>query len=538
MLVLVLVVVALVLGLAPPASAHASVVSTDPAAGAVLADAPERVRFTFSEPVATVPDGVKVYDAAGELVASSATADGVELAIALEGEVGDGTLIVTYRIVSKDGHPVSGSLIFSVGAPSPTVEEPPRDDAASTAVPRTLSLVRFVGYVGLFLGAGLLWFAVLFLPSDRAADTSRRRVVLGARLGGGVALVGWLLALPVTASYQVGGGVTWSALAATEYVVAAAVAVGLVVALVLLGSGAPGRRRGWVALAAAVVATTAPALTGHTRAATPEVLAVAADLVHLLAGSVWLGGLVGLGLVLADLSGRGTMAGEVLARFSGVAAGILAVLVVTGSLLAWRVLGSWSGLVDTTYGKLLLVKIGAALVVIAIAAFNRFRLLPRLQAAAHRKDRRAGAGLVVRSVVAESAVLVVVLLLTGFLVDRNPEGDPVVQASATARPTSRTAQLDAIEVRATLGRQTPGPTSVTLELLDPAGEPTEGYAAPQATFASDDVDLGEVPLRNIGPGVYTAEVVVPAPGDWRLKVVLPTSEVDVPTSTLEFDVLG
>jgi copper transport protein len=46
----------LVLGLAPPASAHATVVSTDPAAGTVLATAPDQVRFTFSEPVSTVPE--------------------------------------------------------------------------------------------------------------------------------------------------------------------------------------------------------------------------------------------------------------------------------------------------------------------------------------------------------------------------------------------------------------------------------------------------------------------------------------------------
>lgn len=520
----------LVLGLAPPAQAHATVLSTDPAAGAVLAEAPDTVGITFTEPVSTLPDGASVVDASGAAITSTASASGAVLSIALTGAVPDGTLVVAYRVVSEDGHPISGTLIFSVGAPSATIQEPPRT-AGTTGVPPTLSLLKFLGYVGLFLAAGLAWFAALVLPADRATDSARRRLVLVGRWTAALATGAWLLALPVTASYQSGGGVRWSALALEEYAVVAAVVVGLGLGHLLLG------RSPRLAVAAVAVASVAPALTGHTRAASPQALAVAADALHLLAGSVWLGGLVALALVLADLSGRGTLAGETLTRFSSVAAGVLAALTVTGTVLAWRVLGSWSGLVETTYGRLLLVKIGAGLVVVAIAAFNRWRLLPRLQDAVHRKERRSGAGLVTRAVAAEGALLVVVLLATGFLVDRNPDGDPEVQAAATARPTTRTAELDAITARATLSRQTPGPATITVELVDPAGVATEGFAAPEATLATSEVDLGAVPLRNIGPGVYEAAVVIPAAGDWSLRMALQTTADVVRETTLRFSVL-
>ena len=178
-----------------------------------------------------------------------------------------------------------------------------------------------------------------------------------------------------------------------EYVVTAAVVLGTAAAVGLLGSGRRPRRVVVAALVAGTVAVVAPAFTGHTRAATPEALVVGADMLHLLAGSIWLGGLVGLALTLRDLADRGDVGAVVLARFSGLAAGVVVALVVAGSVLAWRIVGSWDALVSTGYGRLLLVKVAFALVAVAIAAWNRYRLLPALRASTRQRTRRAGADL-------------------------------------------------------------------------------------------------------------------------------------------------
>src|SRR5690606_37390545 len=106
-------------------------------------------------------------------------------------------------------------------------------------------------------------------------------------------------------------GSTWASLDPLEYAVTATVVLGVALAVVLLGRGLLDRPRRVVALAACAVAACAPALTGHTRAATPEALAVGADMLHLVAGGIWLGGLVALVLVLPDLGGRRTLAAEV-----------------------------------------------------------------------------------------------------------------------------------------------------------------------------------------------------------------------------------
>ena len=260
-------------------------------------------------------------------------------------------------------------------------------------------------------------------------------------------------------------------------------------------------------------------------------------MLHLVAGSVWLGGLVGLALTLPDLARRGTAAGVVLARFSGVAAGILVALVASGSLLAWRIVGSWNALVDTGYGQLLLAKLAVAVLAVGVAAWNRYALLPRLRAATAYDDRRSGARLVARATATEAALLVVVLLVTGFLVNKSPgPTDSQADPAGTARTTVQTATLGHIEVRATVSPARPGANTVTLELYDHDGAPADGLPAPRVRLSSDQVDLGTVPLTSEGAARYTADVVLPAPGTWDVQVSVRVGEFDNPVVTLPFTV--
>jgi copper transport protein len=533
---LFVLVLGLLLASTGPVQAHATLVGTDPAQGAVLAQAPERITFTFNESIGAVPKGVRVFDAQGDPIRTSASASGKTLAVALDQPLEDGTLVVVWRIVSDDGHPVSGSLRFSVGAPSATVAEIDAGAGAARA-PVLLQMLRIVGYVGLLLTGGLVAFTLLVLPAGAAAR-ARALLVTGARRSAAVAAVAWVAAVPVVATYQLGGslgllgrGSTWSAVAGTEYVVAALVAAGMVTAVVLIGAGTPTRRGRTFPLVAAGIAVAAPALTGHTRATSPEWLAVTTDVLHLLAGSVWLGGVVALAVVLPLLADHRTVAAETVARFSVLAAGLLAAMAATGVVLAWRIVGSWDALTGTAYGRLLSVKVATVLVVVALAAWNRYVLLPRMQHDTNRRERRSTASTVTRVVVAEAALLGVVLVCTGLLVDRSPTVAP-----GTAPAAVRSTTLGKIQARATLGSPVTGPSAVTLELLDATGRPTEGYAPPKARLSSASLDLGDVGLQNVGPGVYSAQVVLPAAGQWELEVSLRTGEFDNPVQSVPFTV--
>ena len=119
---------------AGPASAHASLVGTDPVDGAVLPQAPDQVVFTFNETVRLTGQPITVYDADGRQVDSTATASGSEVTVVPEEELTDGTYVVGWFVLSADGHPVSGSLTFSVGERSDVVVTPPPPPESSQAV--------------------------------------------------------------------------------------------------------------------------------------------------------------------------------------------------------------------------------------------------------------------------------------------------------------------------------------------------------------------------------------------------------------------
>lgn len=119
---------------ASPVFAHDQLVSTDPAADAVLDAMPAEITLTFSAEL--LGDGgsnvVEVTDAAGTPLAEGAAAvDGITVTQALSGAA-SGPVSVLWRVVSSDGHPISGEFAFTVEAPAtPTAEPTPTASSAS-----------------------------------------------------------------------------------------------------------------------------------------------------------------------------------------------------------------------------------------------------------------------------------------------------------------------------------------------------------------------------------------------------------------------
>ncbi len=540
---LVLVVLAAVLGVlgtAGPASAHATLVSTDPAEGAVLPQAPGTVTFTFDEPVQLVPDGLLAFDAAGERVDIEASAGGVEVTGDLPGDLADGTYVVTWRVVSADGHPIAGSLTFHVGAPSPKVVPPKVGPADPGAVPTLQGIVHGLDYAALLLAGGLAVFLGWTSRGVRLPDAARRRLVRLLRASALVAVLAAAVAVPLAGAYQLGSGA--GGVLDLDAVDPDLVRDDLVVlALHVLGLGAAawgaGRARpSLTADLATALAVWSPALVGHTRAYEPSTLLVVTDALHLTAGSVWLGGLVALALVLPAVAGRPRDAAQLLARFSTLAAALLVALALSGVLLGWRIVGSWSRLVEETYGRLLLVKVALVLVVAAVAAYNRFRLVPQVTDGVGHTRQRRGAGLVRRAVVAEAAVLVAVLGVTGFLTQKPPGGAPPAAPATADTGVVTGAASDDLRVLAVLD---PGPglqRRLIVQVQDLAGEPLDVYDAPSVALRSASVDLGAVPVVPSGSGTYVADVVFPTPGAWELSVSVRTDEFTSPVTTLDLSV--
>ncbi len=181
-----------------------------------------------------------------------------------------------------------------------------------------------------------------------------------------------------------------------------------------------GRRLGWplAALAVAVLAFT-PALAGHAIGSERlTALAVAADGLHVVAAGCWIGAMVALlaGLGLPRSAGRPELAGLLVAAFSPLALGAAATVAASGLLSAWLHVVSLEALVDSRYGRTVLIKGGTVLAVMITGAYNWRRAGPRLILDGDESAMR-------RSIRAELALAALVLLATAVLVVTPPPGE-------------------------------------------------------------------------------------------------------------------
>ncbi|UKJ63311.1 copper resistance protein CopC [Cellulosimicrobium cellulans] len=544
-----------------PAAAHAVLVGTDPQDGTVLDAPPDALTITFNEPVQAVTGGTTVLAADGSPVDVDVAAVDDALVVTPAMTLDDGTYVVSWRVVSLDTHPVAGAFTFSVGAPSATsVEARVAEPTAALVAVRALDQAAV--YAGTFLVAGLVGFELLVLHvSPGAAPILRRRLQRVRRGALVAAAAGIVLGVPLTPAWQAGGGLgaladpaTWAAGLATDSTLTGALGlVGLLAATLLAPRAARETRAAWpagVALGAAALALGSLVLVGHTRTFGPPWLVVTADALHVVAGAVWLGGVVGLALVLvpsARVDAR--RAAVTVARFSALGAWVVLALAVTGTVLGWRILGTFDALVSTTYGQTLLVKVGVALCLVGIAAWNRYRLVPAVVAEGGPGGRGAGpvggtTGATARrrlgrTVTAEAVLLVLVLAVTGVLVSRSP----VVATD----PSAEEATTPAVEVVEELGegtlhaRVTPGRMGVNaleIELLDADGKPLEPVAVPELSTTLADPALGPFtrPLTQTGTGAYEATLDLPMAGDWTLHVSVRTSKYENPIVEIPVEV--
>lgn len=176
------------------------------------------------------------------------------------------------------------------------------------------------------------------------------------------------------------------------------------------------------------LAVTAP-MGGHAGTHSPEALLICVDAAHVVCMSVWLGGLAMLLVAMPLVSGALTSAEKtpllatVVGRFSRVATIVVALLVATGIVQSIVLVGSIDALSETAYGRLVLAKVAALLLLLGLGAHNQRRSLPRLRRLARGGESPGRAALVLRrAVAAEVAFVVVVLAVTSVLVATEPPG--------------------------------------------------------------------------------------------------------------------
>jgi copper transport protein len=617
-----------VLGTSTAALAHATLESTSPPDGAIVAKAPATVSATFDESVGVSADSLRVYAPNGQRADNGNTTHGhlpQQITVGLLPGLGRGTYTVAWHVISADSHPVQGAFTFSVGAPSSSVVTPASfQPPASNLVGFAFGAVRWLAYCCFALLIGAVAFVICCWPAG-ATRPGVLRLTMGAWGGLAVATLAAILLQGVYGAGQSIGHVFWpDVLHATLYsgygralgVRLLLVVAALIAFSVTLGSLPSGGRRTrsiaaaiWAAVTIGLASTWAVADHAGTGIQVP--LAVPSDIIHLTAIAIWIGGLVTLVTFVlrrpdspaappkADplkaerrrYQAATAEAARAVSRFSPIALGCVGAIIATGTYQAWRGVGTWGALFATTYGRLLLVKIAAMCVLIALGYLARQRVQrlrapmaaivaaqaspvreaapadlvtvkagargrtshgPRSRRASVRGDTGGpddeaqlnadqAAVTLTRlrwSVSVEVAIVMAVLAVTAVLVNTPTARETYAPPASAAAAFNTGGPQGAGNVSVLVTPDRLGPNQFRLSITNGKGQPYRPQQV-EAALALPERNLGPLPVKLTAeePGTYlSVPTIVTITGQWQLRITIRSDAFDETTVTIPVSV--
>lgn len=499
------VIAAAVLSLAGGvAAAHANYVKSNPAADARLTRPPTEVRVTLSEPPDARGSDLEVLDVEGKRVdvrdVTLVSDEPNTLRVTL-GTIGDGGYLVSWTALSTvDGHVTKGAFGFAVGdAPLPKIP----DIGPSAPPPTPLEIAgRALSYAGMALLTGLAFFTMFIrVPASDAERKRERQLVIA---GGAVLLVGSAL-LVLGQGANIPGRLL--ALLGLRALAGAAAMALVAVPARFLPDDARREAIAFLGLAAGLTAT----LVSHA-AATGDLGDVAVDYLHVMAISIWLGGVVAFSYVVMP-SARGgdpRELGRTIWRFSLTALVAVAVIVTTGVLASFDRLVLFEDLIETPYGIALLAKIVLLFGLLGLGALNLLVWGPRM-----RRGLAAGAEFW-RGVIGESVLFAGVLLAAAFLTAFVPP------AQASGAAFDETKHVSGIRVQLLTASTLPGRNRYVVRVQQGL-TPITGAEKVALRFTMVEHDMGELELvaAERAPGEYVAEGSPTAMfGTWKAEVIV------------------
>lgn len=499
----------------------------------------------FNEPVEVSFGAVRVFDSNGKRVdrgdVSHPDGEQTSVTVSVREDLARGIYTGTYRVISADGHPVSGGFSFGVGEPvargkgrgAPDVAKLLARSDTGPVTEGAYGVVRGLHYAALLLVGGALFFRLFVWPAQTQARWPRRLLAIAAAVGlvaslAGIALQGALGAgvsffdaldskvLDGTLSTRTGEA--WLLRACAWFVAGA----------VLLLLPRPPRRTdlALLALPAAVLVGSLP-YAGHADTQTPKAVLIPADVLHVLVASAWLGGLV---LLLATFWPRHDpedAAGQATARFSRLALPAIGVLVAAGLAQAWFYLGSIDVLFTTTYGIALLAKVALLAGIIGFAAGNR-RRVGQLTV-----DGAETAPALRRAMRAEVLLALLVLAATATLVRAAPP------AASNQGPVVRELDVGPMRLQMDIEPAKVGPNDYHLYLFNRRTGAQADVKQVTLRLRQRDKDIGpfKLDIPRKGPAHY--ERLGPplgVPGEWEAEIDVRVSKFDQFTARTKFEV--
>ena len=401
-------------------------------------------------------------------------------------------------------------------------------DAGSRSIwSLAVAVNRWVLYAGMLWVAGTALFLLLLGIEGSLREDARQK----ARWASVLTALSYVLAVGFGgADMQLGGvdalwkAATWRS--GLDSTLASSAVLGLIaMALLYAGFVAGEQRRHGVLIAGATLAIGSFLVTGHAATAPPAWLMAPVVGVHLLATAFWIGAFRPLLLSTGQLSAADS--GALMQRFSNFAVPAVIVVLISGTAISLKQLGSPAKLFDNDYGTVLLTKIILVLVIIGIAAYNKINLTPRLIA-----NDVAGVSKIRRTITLELMLYVIVLAAASALTVTTPPRALVATGEAGAAEAKmammsgglvkRTLENDAgYSAEIELSPAKVGENMLMVTVKDPAGVIVQDATALEVTVALESAGISEVRLKAeaVGNGMWhvmIGETLIP--GDWALTI--------------------
>jgi copper transport protein len=431
-IVVALAAAAVALAVPSVASAHAYLIKTVPVASGVLDAPPPNVALTYDEAVEPRFAIISVTSAGGQQETTGpparSPANPDTLVVPLRAHLPEGWYLVYWRAISVDGHPVQGAFTYAVGpnpGPAPQFKVP---SVASSSTSPNLLITRWVMFLSVMVAIGLFAFRfAIARPLTRRVPGASLRPLSIAFV---TASVVGVIAIPVYLDFAIANDSLRSVFDLTALIplfrvtafgrgyvdMTLCFALFCLAGWVLLWLDHPEREGRSIAeivaqtgaIAAAAATLIIPGTSGHAAQQSPRGFSLLFDWLHLLSGSLWIGGLAGL-LVLwftIRANNRVVALSTVVPRFSNVALISVLVLLGTGTGATVFHMPAINALWETSYGVAILVKIGILTAAVLLAAGNLLRTRPQLIAARQRPELGAPAARLLRALIGSEAILV------------------------------------------------------------------------------------------------------------------------------------
>lgn len=512
--------------------AHAYIVATTPKVNEKLVEAPKTIRIEFNENIQSTFYALKLLNQRGQEIRLHDVRIDATNPHVLKGNVpnrlANGVYVMKWKVVSSDGHPVEGTIPFQIGQSSDNGAL--SDSERNSYVPKfDMIIIRGLFYIGLSLFLSLLWFKLfIYLPLGAWRFSARDKVLYWAAYS--ITALATLLSLPLQITVEADvswlqalkGALVKKMLLHTSFGTIWMIQCVLLFLLFVVGYAAMfGKRerhsKRWAIVSFVLGASIlfAKAWTGHAAASSHPLVARVMDFLHLFSASIWVGCLVIIAAILPfDMPGtEKSKYWEAVRRFSCWAAGLVAILMMTGIYAALQQVPTFDALFQTIYGKVLLGKVLLLVVMLMLAAVNW--ILGRKQ--------KNVLGITVWS---EFGLGIGAMLLAAMLTNLPP-------AAVSPGPFTQTKAAGSYQVTLHITPNVLGTNQFQIKIKDAKGRAIQDIEQVMVTLASKEMDMGETTFRalKIASGVYQAKETMSMAGRWNVHVHILTTSLQSADAT-------